>query len=195
MAVDETVNVPLQLPVLMVRVIALRKAKDPGPFAYLQGMRQGTLAAVNSNPEDTEVARAYHRNEQRYFTMLADAVPGPIDAVISPPSEMAWQAEPYRAQIIAAHSIAIDLTTAIARTGNSRAGEGASLDDMLDGLRYQPTGGEKEFQRVAIVDDTFNSGTTAAAIVSLLRQHGLSDKCEVIFACPMWLVPKLSNGS
>jgi len=158
-------------------------------------MRQGTLMAINPDPEDTEAARAYHRDKQKYFKMLAEAVPGPIDAIISPPSRMAWQAEPYRAEITAAHTIATDLTTAIARTGNSRAGDGASLEDVLGGLQYQPAGLEKEFQRIAIVDDTFNRGTTAAAVVSLLRQHGLSERCEVIFACPMWLVPRTGNGS
>ena len=198
MPIDEIVNVPVTRPVLKVRVIALRKAKDTGPFAYLQAMRQGTLMAVSSNPEDTEVARAYHRNEQKYFAMLAEAMPRPLDVVISPPSRMAWQAEPYRRAIIAAHPNATDITAAINRTGNSRAGEGASLDDVLGGLRYQPTGSEKEFRRIAIVDDTFKSGTTAAAVVMLLRKHGLSDECEAIFACPMWLdtcKPKPSNGS
>jgi hypothetical protein len=42
MAVDETVAVPLPGPRLNVRVIALLKAKRPGRFEYLQGMRQGT---------------------------------------------------------------------------------------------------------------------------------------------------------
>ena len=103
MAVDETVAVPLPNPRLKVRVIALVKAKTSGPFAYLQGMRQGTLKAISADPEDTEVARAYHRNEQKYFTMLAQALSSPIDAVLSPPSRMAGQAEPYRKAIVAAH--------------------------------------------------------------------------------------------
>ncbi len=197
-AIDETVEVPLPCPHLSVRVIALRKAKDTGPFAYLQGMRQGTLKAMNSNPEDTETARAYHRNERIYFAMLAEAVPGPLDAVISPPSRMAWQAEPYRRAIMSAHSNVTDLTAAVSRIGSARAGEGASLEDILDSLRYQPKGTEKDFRRIVIVDDTFTSGTTAAAVVKLLRQNGLSEECEVIFACPMWLdtcKSKPHNGS
>jgi hypothetical protein len=187
MAVDETVAVPLPDPRLKVRVIALLKAKTSGAFRYLQGMRQGTLKAISADPEDTEVARAYHRNEQKYFAMLAEAVPGPIDAVLSPPSRMAWQAEPYRKAIAAAHAEAADLTAAVSRTGNARAGEGASFEDVLDGLSYKPTGQEKNFRRIVIVDDTFTTGTTAAAVVVLLRQHGLLDECEVIFACPLWL--------
>src|SRR5665213_4120179 len=122
MAVDETVAVPLPDPKLQIRVIALLKAKRPGAFGYLQGMRQGTLKAIRDDPEETEAARAYHRNEQKYFAMLVEAVPGPIDAVLSPPSRMGWQAEPYRTAIAAAHPEAVDLTSAVSRTGNARAG-------------------------------------------------------------------------
>jgi hypothetical protein len=190
MAVDETVAVPLFDPRLTVRVITLLKAKQPGPFQYLQGMRQGTLKASSVDPEDTEIARAYHRNEQKYLAMLAEAMPGAIDALLSPPSRMAWQAEPYRKAIAAAHPKAADLTEAISRTGNARAGERASFEDVLGGLSYKRTGREKGFRRFVIVDDTFTTGTTAAAIALLLRQHGLPDECEVIFACPMWLDTK-----
>lgn len=194
MAVDEIIAVPLPSPKLEVRLIALIKAKTSGPFAYLQGMRQGTLKAVSADPEDTEVARAYHRNKQKYCKMLAEAVPGPFDAVLSPPSRMAWQAEPYRKAIVAANEGAVDLTTALSRTGEARAGEGASFEQVLGGLSYKPTGQEKNFRRVGIIDDTFTTGTTAAAIVALLKQHGLPDECEVIVACPLWLDTVAKSG-
>lgn len=187
MTIDEIVEVPLRCPVLKLRVIALRKAVNAGPFSYLQGMRQGTLKAVKSDPEETEIARSYHRNEKFYFDLLAKAVPHPIDAVISPPSRMPGQAEPYRRAIVAASPKAADLTAAISRRGTSYAGEGASLNNVLSGLRYQPTGQERDFRRIIIVDDTFTTGTTAAAVVLLLRQNGLLKECEAVFACPMWL--------
>jgi hypothetical protein len=187
MAVDEIVAVPLAAPRLKVRVIALLKAEKPGPFAYLQGMRQGTLKAISTDPENTEIAQAYRRNERKYCEMLAKAVPGPIDVVLSPPSRMAWQAEPYRRAIAEAHRNAVDLTAAVRRTGNAVAGEGASVEEVLAGLRYQPSGTEGDFRRIVIVHDTFTTGTTAAAVDSLLRQGGLQDECEVIVACPLWL--------
>lgn len=184
---DETVAVPRAAPRLKVRVIALRKGKVPGAFRYLQGMRQGTLKTINSDPEQTEVARDYHRKEQGYFEMLASAVPGPIDAILSPPSSIASQAEPYRKAIAAQHLNAIDLTDAVSRSGKARAGEGSSCDEVLAGLAYKPCGREKDFRRLIIVDDTFTTGTTAAAVVELLRKHGLLETCEVILACPLWL--------
>lgn len=58
---------------------------------------------------------------------------------------------------------------------------------MLGGLSYKPNGKAKDYRRIVIVDDTFTTGTTAAAIVALLRQHGLPEDCEVIVACPLWL--------
>jgi predicted amidophosphoribosyltransferase len=53
---------------------------------------------------------------------------------------------------------------------------------------------EKDFHRVVIVDDTFTTGTTAAAIVTLLQKHGLPKTCEVIFACPLWLDTETAGG-
>jgi len=38
----------------------------------------------------------------------------------------------------------------------------------------------------AIVDDTFRTGTTAAAIIAKLEEHGLAEECRVIIAAPLW---------
>lgn len=186
---DETITIPLYDPNarLSVRVIALHKSKSAGPFGYLQGTRQGTLKAIKADPEDTEVAKAYHRNEKRYFTMLANAVPTSADAVISPPSRMAWQAEPYREAILTRNSNATDLTSRLTRKGTTFAGEGATVPAVAAGLNYIPTGQENKIGRLVIVDDTFTTGTTVAAVVELLRQHGLPSECEIIVACPLWL--------
>ncbi len=184
---DEVVSVPLCNPILKVRVVALFKGKEAGPFKYLQGTRSGILKLVNSEPEKTEVARAYHRSSQEFFAKLANAVPGPVDAILSPPSDMAWQSEPYRRAIATRFPAAVDLSGAISRGGTARAGKGASLEEILGGLSYRPCGREKDFRRIVIVDDTFTTGTTAAALVSLLHEHGVSKTCEVILACPLWL--------
>jgi len=185
--VDEIVCIPLNDPMFRVRVIALYKGREPGPFAYLQGMRTGSLKAVKSDPEETEVACLYHRKERTYFAMLATAIPGPVDAILSPPSGMTWQAEPYRRAIADVYPKAVDLTDAVSRTGEARAGKGASIKEVVAHLLYKSSGREKEFRRLVIVDDTFTTGTTTAAIVSLLASHGLSKACEVIVACPLWL--------
>ncbi|MER8895927.1 hypothetical protein [Mesorhizobium sp. M0676] len=184
--VDLKVGVPVKSPILDVRVIALYKGKEPGPFDYLQGMRSGILRALG-NPEETEVARRYHRREQEFFELLSQKVPGPVTAVLSPPSDFAWQAEPYREAIKRKFPNAIDLTPAMTRPGQFRAGKGATVDQVVSGLSYQPQGTENGIEQLVIVDDTFTTGTTAAAIVLLLREHGLPEECDVILACPLWL--------
>ena len=185
--VDETIEVPRKEPKLPVRVIALHKGTYPGPFAYLQGMRSGSLKVLNPDPEKTEAAGAYHRNEQQYFEKLAEAVPGPVDAIVSPPSDLAWQAKPYRDAIAAAHPNAIDLTSAFSRTGDARAGRKPCLTEVFESFAYSANGHETEFRRIVIVDDTFTTGTTATAIVTHMRHCGLPETCEVIVACPLWL--------
>jgi hypothetical protein len=119
--------------------------------------------------------------------MLANAVPCSSDAIVSPPSNRAWLIEPYRNAIAAVHQEAIDLTDAFSRQGVGCGGKGAPLNELLANLCYNPCGREKDFRRVVIVDDAFNTGTTAAAIATLLRDHGVPEECEIIFACPLWL--------
>ena len=55
--------------------------------------------------------------------------------------------------------------------------------DVFNCLHHEPTGQEKDIRRFVIVDDTLTTGTTVAAIVNLLREHGLTNDCEVIVAC------------
>lgn len=183
----EIVTIPLNDPVLTVQVVALYKGKDAGPFAYLQSMRSGVLKTLNTNAEDTETARTYHRREGGYQQMLADALPTDADAVISPPSRMAWQAEPYRQAIRRKNPSAVDLTPRLTRDGNAFAGGRATVAEVTAQLRYVATGQESKISRLIIVDDTFTKGTTAAAIVSILRAHGLEEGCKIVVACPLWL--------
>lgn len=184
---DEVVVIPLNAPRLRVRVVALHKGKEPGPFQYLQGIRQGTLRRINPDPEQTAVARTYHAHKFRFFPALAAKVGGSVDAVLSPPSSLPEQAAPFRRAIAAAHPNAVDLSNQFARTGGARAGEGATTCEVLRGLSYDAVGHERNIRRLVICDDTFTTGTTAMAIVKLLRKHGLSDDCEIIVACPVWL--------
>jgi len=93
----------------------------------------------------------------------------------SPPSSMAWQAEPYRLSIAAVHSEAIDLTSALSRDGGGASrcrrfvGAGARA-----GLNYSPCDREKDLRPVVIVGDTFSTGNYGCRRLSYcLREHGL----------------------
>jgi hypothetical protein len=183
----ETVRVPLSDPLFEIRVIALHKGKDAGPFGYLQAARQGTNEAMGLQLDETAAAANYKAMLFKYKAQLVGAIEGPVDALLSPPSDHACQAMPYRESVAAKFPGAVDLTNGFFRDGTKRAGQGAPLDQVAASLTYKPTGREKEFRRIVIVDDTFTRGMTAAAIITQLRKHGLPENCEVILACPLWL--------
>jgi hypothetical protein len=105
----------------------------------------------------------------------------------SPRSDHPWQAEPYREALANRFRNAVDLTDSFSRSGLARAGTGAKLGDVVASLAYKSTAREKNFQRIAIVDDTFTRGVTVAATVIHLRQHGLPEECHIVVACPLWL--------
>jgi hypothetical protein len=183
----ETVRVPVCAPRFEVCVFALHKGKDAGPFAYLQAARQGTHKPLGIDLEKTAAAIEYKQNLPKYKAMLAAGIHEPLDALLSPPSDHPWQAEPFRKALANRFSGAVDLTDSFSRSGLVRAGRGATLEEVLNSLRYKPTSGEKNFERIAIVDDTFTQGVTVAATVMHLRRHGLPENCQVIVGCPLWL--------
>ena len=61
------------------------------------------------------------------------------------------------------------------------------MTTLIESLYYKPCGQERAFQRLVIADDIFTSGSTAAAIATLLRNNGVMEECEIILACPLWL--------
>lgn len=187
MAIVEEASIPYQDGWFEIQVVALHKGKDTGPFSYLQGMRQGTLNLISKDPEQTEAARSYHRNKNSYADSLANAIDGPIDAVISPPSDHPEQAEFYRQAIVAKHLVSTDLTPRLSRSGEIRAGHGATLDEVIAGLSYEGEGDECSLKHIIIVDDTFATGTTVAAVIAVLRKHGLTQTCTIIVVCPLRL--------
>jgi predicted amidophosphoribosyltransferase len=94
---------------------------------------------------------------------------------------------PYRQGLKKKFPDAVDLTDRLSRVGRARSSKDAPLEKLLAGLRYKPTREEHKFRRIAIVDDTYRTGTTAVALISLLREHGLPEECEIIVACPLRL--------
>jgi hypothetical protein len=182
------IRIPQSKPQFDVCVIGLyRSKKDSGPFAYLQNFRHEWLKILGKDREETEKARTYKRKvDPEYVPMLVNAIEGPVDAVLSPPSDHPWQAEPYRMNLADKFPDAADLTERFSRNGSARAAKGATLDELTAGLVYEPNGHESEFRALVIVDDTFRTGTTAAAIIAKLEEHGPAEECRVIIAAPLW---------
>jgi hypothetical protein len=185
--VIEHIEVPVRSPLFNARVVALHRGRDAGPFAYLQAVRQQTHVAMGRQLNETAIARKYEALLFKYTALLAAAIQGPVDALLSPPSDHAWQAQPYREALAMKFPNAVDLTDNLIRQGTARAGQDATLQQVVDCLSYRPCGREKDFRAIVIVDDTFGGGTTAAAIIIHLRRCGVIENCEIILACPLWL--------
>jgi hypothetical protein len=183
--VDQTIRIPRLSPKLEVRLLALyRGVNDSGPFTCLQASRQPIYRRTPF--EQLPGALEYNAMLFRYTALLADAVGG-VDAFASPPSDHPLQAEPYRRAIANKQPNAPDITTRFTRRGEARAASGATFDAIVGGLDYTAYGRERDWRRVAIIDDVFRSGVTAAATVTHMRKRGLRSDCEVIVACPLWL--------
>ncbi len=58
---------------------------------------------------------------------------------------------------------------------------------MIDILSYASNHPLEEARSVLIVDDYFVTGRTAAALLSIIRSHGLPADASVTVACPLWV--------
>lgn len=153
----------------------------------MQSARQHINQAIGMKLDEMAAASTYRAMLFQYKAQLVGAIEGPLDALLSPPSDHPCQAGAYRVALASTFPDATDLTTRFSREGTERAGRDATLEEVVGSLTYKPTGGEKEFRRIVIVDDTFTRGITASAIITHLRKEGLSENCEVLLVCPLWL--------
>jgi hypothetical protein len=128
----ETVRVPLSEPQFEIRVVALHKGKDAGPFGYLQAARQHTNEVIGLKLDETAYAESYKAMLFKYKEQLVGTIEGPIDAMLSPPSDHAWQAKPYRECLAAKFPDAVDLTSGFSREGMVRAGRDATLTSIVE---------------------------------------------------------------
>ena len=142
---------------------------------------------LEKDPHITGAASNYKAMRFKYVNLLVCAANGPVDALVSPPSEHAWQAEPYRRALLKKFPNTADLTSCFSRTGAVRAATKATLEEMVASLTYEPTGGEKDYRRLIIIDDIFHRGITVSAIITHLQQRGLRESCDVNVMCPLWL--------
>ena len=189
MSMSEYVTVPFNGPTFDITIVSLLKSKLPGNFAYLQGVRSGALvaSAPGGDQERSAAAVEYRALEKIYCSHLAARMPADFDAILSPPSDHPSHAEPYRLMIREKKEAALDVTGSFERVGPTRAGLGGTPQQLLASMTYFPCGAESSWMHIVIVDDIMKQGTTVAAIIMLLRQHGLSPNCKVTVACPLWL--------
>lgn len=203
MPVNETVTVTGITPEVRANVVALHKGTDAGPYQHFQAARRcvadsqtrpfsETQLECLSKVRESTFAIEHRAMLPRRAALLAAAVSGPVDAILSPPSDFPDQAEPFRRKLSETFVSAVDLTSYLKRADDAkRAATGAGVEEVTNGLTY--SGRElHDVGSLLVVDDTFKGGTTIGAVVSLLRRHGLRHDAEIILACPLWVVPRQS---
>lgn len=156
---------------------------------YFQGIRNGMLLNIGrGHPENTEIATSYRNMERRYADQLASELPEQaFDAILSPPSRYNHAAA-YRdsARMLAAR----DITSRFRKEGSTLSGAGGKLEKILSELSYDAHGDEGCLHSVLIVDDTFCTGRTVAAVITRLLEAGVPPDCSFTVAVPLWAVPK-----
>lgn len=182
----ETVEVPLNSGVTrVVRIVYL--CEFPFIREYFQGLRSGLLArTTDGHPEKSCVARNYLAMESTYARRLERELPDrAFDAILSPPSRYD-QAAVYRDAYMAVGRARRDLTDRLRKLGVSLSGEGATLEQIVEELKYDARGDEGCLRSVLIVDDTFNTGRTVAAVITRLMEAGVPEDCSFAVAVPFW---------
>ena len=138
-------------------------------------------------------AKQYFAMEHFYAARLAGQLNKNWDAVVAPPSSRPW-ARPYLEAAKSMHP-AIDLTPRFTRVGPVRSGDPTtSMDEVIASLAYQARGDESGFATVLCIDDVLASGKTIAAIVHLLRQHGLPSSAVFQVAVALWIPAGTSSS-
>lgn len=169
-------------------LVYLAKRPYLGQFLPLQSLRSGVMKP------DSDAAKPYFAMERTHAARLAGQLATNWDAVVAPPSSRPW-AIPYLAAGKKLRA-AVDLTSRFSRVGNVRSGEaGTCLDDLVASLTYSPGGDEPGFSKILFVDDVLAAGKTFAAIIQLLRRHGLPHEAEFQIGVPLWLPTAASASS
>lgn len=149
---------------------------DVDDVAYVRRARKG----------DESLRESYRANEPRYALMLADAVEGPFDVCLSPPSKYDF-AQPYLAAFLERWRVP-DLTPLVHRDEHAHeAGAGATVQELADALRVDALPPLPSPASLLIVDDIFEEGKTTAALLHVLRAAGLHTR-DVTVVAPLRLL-------
>lgn len=169
-------------------LVYLAKSPNLGAFTPLQSLRSGAMKP------NSLVAQQYFAMERFHAARLAAQLSKNWDAVAAPPSSRLW-AGPYLDAAKKLHA-AVDLTPRFTRSGSVRSSEPTtSLDEVVASLSYKPGGDESAFRSILFIDDVIASGKTVAAIVRLLRQHGVPFGAVLQVAAPLWIPAAASASS
>ena len=165
-----------------IDLIFLRDWNNIGELLYLQSIRSGRI------DENSSIATLYKGMFGINCQRLADFTAHSgieFDAIAKAPSSRD-DAAPYH-DCILQRTCANDISERFLKSESSRSGSpGSSQQDVIDAITYMAEGDEGSIQNLLIVDDSFASGKTIAAMLHHLRSAGLNN-CSITVAVPALL--------
>ncbi|RCK43645.1 hypothetical protein TH25_21070 [Thalassospira profundimaris] len=165
-----------------IDLVFLRDWKNLGDLLYLQSIRSGRI------DENSSIAVSYRAMLSVNAQRLADFVVHTgveFDVVAMAPSSRD-DAVPYH-ECIMNRLCATDISERFSKSKSTQSGSsGSSQQDVVDAITYMAEGDEGVFRNLLIVDDSFASGKTIAAMLYHLRKAGLNN-CSITVAVPALL--------
>lgn len=190
-------SIPVDEPIVNVEICAAyadlsSHSITSTPVYYLQGVRNGVLAAMG---EECSKAR-----QTQYLTARTQIIDSLVDILrsrnvksatgLTPPSSRS-DATPYFEAMIENGIIGNDVSYYVSRINSDfRAGSSKSLQEVRDSLEFSNVDVWNPISELLIVDDIIAGGRTAAAIILGFLEHGyLAENARVILVTPLLVRP------
>lgn len=154
------------------------------PLEFLHCVRS---PAGQQQPEAVfgHLARAYYDRLPEYMSAFAAwADQQDFDLLIVAPSERR-DAEPFAATIRAGHADATDASRLFAKAPGAKAGSAQTKAEFDGRISLTKQCSFTTYRSVAVIDDVYARGFTAASIVDLLAENGLPQEATVTVCAPV----------
>jgi predicted amidophosphoribosyltransferase len=162
-----------------VTVVYLGRGGSAHILYYLHKVRRGL---ATDRDRDT-----YKNMESTYSMRLAEFVATAVpdaDAIIQIPSSRD-DADPYLLKLLTRIKSLENLSGSITRAGKVKAADDdTTVEQLVADLTYRATGKEVEIRSLVILDETYGTGKSVAALLQVLRANGLRgpSECKVTVA-------------
>lgn len=167
-----------------------RKRGPTGPLAYLHRVRSNVILAHDATYATGADAYTYYGALPGFLATVKEwARNKRFDLALCAPS----QRHDHHAYLSAVRLVVPDLqdlTRFFAKAVGVRAGQLNSIDALLPGVTCTLQTDCSRHDSALIVDDVFNNGLTAGALLYRLRERGLSQGAAITVLAPVWIEPK-----
>jgi predicted amidophosphoribosyltransferase len=111
---------------------------------------------------------------------------GKFDTIVCAPSRR-HDAEAFASAIRLVSPDALDLTLHFAKLQPLRAGTLKEVGQLLPFICCTYRGSLANKKRVAIIDDVYSQGLTAACVLVRLQDRGLTATAKITICAPLWM--------